>query len=136
MRVAQSLAALHSKVQLILTSSAMRTRQTAEGLKLGCQIEYSDVLYHAGALGVCEEISVVDDAVTSLLVVGHAPGIPGAVHLLADPTASDPEALAVVAHGYPTATLCMIELDGRWADVATHPERSGRLVRATTAYLG
>lgn len=40
----------------------------------------------------------------SLLVVGHAPGIPALAHALADGS-SDAEARALIAYRYPPATL-------------------------------
>lgn len=129
-RVAQALAALGPAPQRLLVSTAMRTRQTAEGLRLGRDLDYSDALYHAGSFGVCEEISLVDPAVTSLLVVGHAPGIPATAMLLADPATSDPAALETIGTRYPTATLCRLELDVAWPDLPDAPRGVARLTHA------
>lgn len=102
-------------VELVLCSSATRARQTAELLRLAAPIRYLDRLYNAGAHQVLAELSGVEDQVRTVLVVGHAPGIPGLVTSLADRERSDPQALALIRYGYPPATLVGLEFHDGWS---------------------
>ena len=63
-------------VDLALCSSATRTRQTLSAAGVAGQVRYSDELYGGGVDDVLAEVSSVPDAVSTLLVVGHAPTIP------------------------------------------------------------
>ena len=49
----------------------------------------------------------------------HAPGAPGVVYELADPTSSTPEALSAIEGRFPAAALARLELNGDWSGVAT-----------------
>ncbi|MDN5727224.1 MAG: histidine phosphatase family protein [Propionibacteriales bacterium] len=112
-------------VDRVLCSPAVRTRQTADGLALACEIELAPALHNAGADTILALISEVDETVGTLLVVGHAPGIPALAQELAGPDSAS-SALAAIRRGYPPATLVRIEVDGTWAD-----PRATRLVGAT-----
>lgn len=116
-RVREALAPMSPQPRKVLVSTAMRTRQTAEGLRLGADLWYRDSLYESSMLSLSDELAAVPDDVESVLLVGHAPGVPTLAHALSDPTTSDPTALARLEQGYPTATLCRIELDGSWGDI-------------------
>lgn len=102
-------------VDLALCSSAIRAQQTLAALGLGCPTEVTDAIYNAGAEEVLQRVRDVPDTVTSLLVVGHAPGLPTLAHELADPTSSDLEALALLDTRFPAGTLATLAHDGPWA---------------------
>jgi len=57
-----------------LVSSSRRTRDTFTGLGLECPMETSAKLYHATDETTLRLIEGVDDAVSTLLVIGHNPG--------------------------------------------------------------
>lgn len=110
------------RIEGVLCSAAVRTKETAGLLGLSAPVRHTTEIYNAGSDTIRELVSEVDDSVTVLLVVGHAPGIPTLAHDLADEQVSDAEALARISRGYPPATLVGIELEGSWADL-----RPGRL---------
>lgn len=126
----ESLAAAGLQPDAALVSSAVRTRQTWELLasRLGRAPlpEVRDDLYDATARTALDVLRTVDDAVVTLLVVGHEPVMsslslllaaggdrregPGDVELAGD--------LGQVRLGIPTATRCVLTLDGDWSDLA------------------
>lgn len=125
-RVADFLAGKDFAVDRVLASSAVRTRQTAEGLALGCPIELADDLYNAGSETIARAIGETDESVGTLLVVGHAPGIPTLTHELAGDGSED-RALQRIEQSYPTATLSVLTIDDAWASLLTNHHGRGRL---------
>jgi phosphohistidine phosphatase len=105
-------------IELVLSSSAARARQTTELLGLPVPIRYIDRLYNAGSRSLLAELSGVPDQVRTVLVVGHAPGIPALAENLADRLHSSPEALALIRYNYPPATLVGLEFFGGWSALA------------------
>jgi phosphohistidine phosphatase len=91
---------------------------------LGAEVEATDALYDGGTGTVIDRIRGVDDAVTTLLVVGHNPAIAAAVYRLMDQDRSDPDAMALIATHFPTATCCELTFAGSWPDL-----RRARLTR-------
>lgn len=110
-----------------LCSTAMRTQQTLAGLGLSCPVDYQPSIYEARAETILEEIHLVPEGVSVLIVVGHAPGIPSLAHELADEN-SQTAALTDIAGGFPTATVCQFEVEQGWAELS-----SARLVRSMIA---
>lgn len=125
-RVAEFLADKDFTVDRVLASSAVRTKQTAEGLSLDGPTELFDDLYNAGSETIAQAIGEVDETVGTLLVVGHAPGIPTLAHELAG-EGSDPGALQRIDQSYPTATLSVLTIDGEWASLLANHHGGGRL---------
>jgi phosphohistidine phosphatase len=104
-------------IELVLASSATRARQTTELLSLSVPTRYLPRLYNASARQVLAELCGVDDQIRTVLVVGHAPGLPGLAYHLAD-SSSDASALARVRPMYPPATLVGLEFRGGWSGLA------------------
>lgn len=104
-------------VDLVLCSSATRARQTLDALDLVCPVVVTDRLYNAGAEEIGELVRQVTDEVSTLLVVGHAPGLPTLAYELADPGTSDPDALDTLETRYPAGTLATLRVAGAWADL-------------------
>lgn len=123
-RVADELADQGVRIDQVLCSSAVRTRQTLELLEIDAPVTYTSALYNAGSQAIREEIGLLAEDVSVALVLGHAPGVPTLAHDLSDER-SDPELRERIARGYPTSTLVAIELDGDWDEL-----RSGRLTWA------
>ena len=105
-------------VELVLSSSAARARQTTELLGLAAPIRYLDRLYNAGSRQLLAELSGIPDQVRNVLVVGHAPGIPALAENLADRRHSSPEALDLIRYNYPPATLVGLEFFDGWSALA------------------
>ena len=71
---------------LVLVSTALRTRQTIELVKerakLRGEVRYDERIYEAAVSQLLEVISQVDNDRKSVLLVGHNPGIEGLLTLL------------------------------------------------------
>jgi len=113
-----------ARIDLILTSSATRTRQTAEALGLGVPILSRDEIYNAGANQILQQLLSISEGYNAVVVIGHAPGIPALAHLLAD-ASSEAVARSVIAFRYPPSTLASLTVHGSWAKL-----RSATLTRA------
>lgn len=106
------------RVELVLCSTATRARQTAELLRLPAPVRYLDRLYNAGVRQLLAELAGVEDQLRTVLVVGHAPGIPALAESLADRRHSSSEALALIRYNYPPATLVGLEFHDGWSALA------------------
>jgi len=115
--VGEYLRAQEMGIDLVVCSSAARTRQTAELLGLAAPTEVSDQLYNAGGETILTLISEFEDAAGQVLLVGHAPGLPWVAGELADPETSDPAALATIEYRFPPATLAILDVSATWAEL-------------------
>jgi phosphohistidine phosphatase len=116
------------QVDTVLCSSAVRARQTLEQLKLGDQLnpnrfDITERFYNAGTDTLINAIRELPDDCQVALLVGHAPGAPGVVYELTDPTTSTPEAVKAIEGRFPAAALARLEFEGDWSHV-----ESGALV--------
>lgn len=118
-----------SGIQYVIVSSAARTRQTVSSLGLMVDVEPSGPLYGAGSSTILHIARELDPVLTTALIVGHSPGIPGLVHALAGEN-SDPDALDLVSTHFPTATCCRLEFTGPWSELV-----SARLTRTIRTHL-
>jgi len=82
--------------QLILSSDAVRARQTAELLAQACgytgEIRYLDDLYMAEADEYLAELRKLPEDIERVMVIGHNPGLESLLPLLADQVESLPTA--------------------------------------------
>ncbi|TNY35684.1 SixA phosphatase family protein [Thermomonospora catenispora] len=90
---------------LVLCSTAVRTRETLEGLELDSPVEFEPGIYDNHIDALLSLIQAVDDDVERLLLIGHNPSTHELVHTL---TSEAPES-------FPTCALAVIELPGPWA---------------------
>lgn len=104
------------RVDRVLCSSAMRTRQTWSALGLDAEVEFTDLIYNAGTETLLGEIRLLDEAVGTAMIIGHGPGLPALAAELAGP-GSDQRAVDIVNSRYPTATLAEFRISSRWADL-------------------
>lgn len=114
-------------IDLVLCSTSERTRQTwaATGLAAG-RVDYRDQIYAADPDEILDLVVEVPDSVATLLVVGHAPGIPELAEQLAGP-GSDRRALAILADKFPTSAFAVVTVHGGWSSLPA----TGRLVNIT-----
>jgi phosphohistidine phosphatase len=111
-----------TSVDTVLCSSAVRAQQTLDLLMLGDQvaserIEISDRFYNAGTDTLIEAIRELGDDCRVALLIGHAPGAPGLVYEMTDPTTSAVEAVAAIDGRFPAAALARLEFDGEWSEL-------------------
>ncbi|MHA7132737.1 SixA phosphatase family protein [Oerskovia turbata] len=119
-RVGAALAHSALVPELVLCSSALRTRQTWELLSatlgdVAPEVVVTDTLYAAGVEDVVDLVHGADARVRTLLVIGHEPTMAATAAHLAAP-GSDSGALAQVRVGVPTATYSVLESDVPWGE--------------------
>jgi len=111
---------------VILTSSAVRARQTAEavaGAHPAARLLVEGGLYQADADDIVDRLRLVDEDAAAAMVVGHNPALLDLVLLLLEPA----ERAAV--DRFPTAALAVVALPAeRWARLGT---ATGHLIRLT-----
>jgi phosphohistidine phosphatase len=109
-------------VQLILCSASARTTQTAELLlhELVAEIEYRDNLYLADAARIIAAVRGAPATVSSLMIVGHNPGLEiCATQLAREPVRRrERTRYEALEEKFPTCALAILDFDvGRWRDV-------------------
>lgn len=119
--------------EVVLVSSAVRTRQTWDRVRAGLgavpgDVQVSEAVYHAGVRSLLELVRGVDAAAETVLIVGHEPAVSQVAAVLAGP-GSDPGLQAAVRAGVPTATYSVLETDTAWADLAPDGARLVAVVR-------
>jgi len=117
----------------VLCSTAERTRQTlaaSDLLKPSVLVDYTDEIYEAYPDELLALVTAASTAERTLLLVGHAPGIPALAEMLAGPD-SDQDAFARLRTKFPTAAIAVLQQRGEWTDatagsaVLTHFGRPG-----------
>jgi phosphohistidine phosphatase len=125
------LAAHEIGADLVLCSPAARTRQTCEDVaRSGCaetDVHHDRRLYNGSPDAILEVVREADPEASVVLVVGHAPGIPGLASLLADGEGST-EAHELMAEGFPTGSAAVLTYSGHWNDLAFADARLERFV--------
>lgn len=105
---------------LALVSPALRTRQTWELVAAELPEQPAmisvEALYDASADELLAEIRGVDKKLTTLIVVGHNPGLQELALSLAGDK-SDKKALARLNEKYPTAAISRFVFSGKWREL-------------------
>jgi phosphohistidine phosphatase len=118
-RIGERLLAGTGPIDLVLCSSALRTRETAELLLTGVEpaprILYEDVLYLAGPKALLRRLSQVAESEGSVLVIGHNPGLHELAIALAAP--ESPRDAALGGGKFPTGARASFAIDGAWAAI-------------------
>jgi phosphohistidine phosphatase len=108
--------------ELALCSSAQRTRQTLDGIWAGGAFtkvtRYEQRIYEASAAVLLEVLREVQDSVRSVLMIGHAPGIPVLATSLAHNDSGSSDVMDRLSLGFPTSALAVLGFNGRWAKLA------------------
>jgi phosphohistidine phosphatase len=111
-------------IDAVRCSTAIRTRETLAATGLTAPVVYEAGIYEASPRTLIELVQLSDDDVTTLLVIGHAPGMPWTAWELASNRDSDPA--IELSRKFPTSALAVLEFDRPWAQV---DEGTGDLVR-------
>lgn len=103
-------------VDAVLCSTSTRTRETltATGVPTA-NVTFEGRIYGGSPEEIIEEISLVDESVQTLLVVGHAPGIPYTALELAE--ASGSEAAIEIGRKFPTSAIAVLTLEVPWVEI-------------------
>ena len=134
LKMAQLFLALGVQPDKVLCSPAQRTRQTLKALSnevKGLKVSFPENLYLIDHLDLLARINRVKPEVSSLLVIGHNPGMENLALHLADPVhGGDLEGLARIKAKFPTGALVALRLmnDG-WKNLASGDCRLEAFVR-------
>jgi phosphohistidine phosphatase len=120
-RIGDLLAERGDAIELVLCSSARRTRETLERVleRLGAppRIETLRDLYLASSEDLLQRVRELPDDVGSALLVGHNPGIGELAQRLA--ARGSAEALRQLREKFPTAALAILRFESaHWSQVA------------------
>lgn len=121
LRIGEIMKKQNIEPQMVLTSPAMRTKQTIElalqSSKLEVEPKFNEQIYDASLTDLLNVIALIDEEVNSLLLVGHNPGMEELLRFLTGEVCP----LA-------TAAFARIDMENRlWNEVPTH-HISGQLV--------
>ena len=102
---------------LVLSSTARRTRETFEGIATafgdGVEAHFEDALYGASADELLARLQAIPPAVESAMLIGHNPSIAR----LALRLAADGDALGRISHKYPTGALATLAIPVPWPEL-------------------
>lgn len=114
--VADHIGALDPPPALVLCSTARRAQETIEALQprlpATTEVLVEDDLYGAPAALVVARLRQVPEAVPSVLVVGHNPGLEDLVRGFG--TEGDPRLIDRVRTKFPTGALATLTFEGPW----------------------
>ena len=103
--------------ELVLCSTATRTRETLSGLGKTIPTQLSDKIYLASAGELLAQIQQCDDAVASVMVIAHNPGLHGTLALLVGEYANDDDADKVMLK-FPTSACAVLEFEAAsWSEI-------------------
>ena len=126
--MAAAMRGLGLRPELVLVSSSRRTLQTLEGLgplEGTPRVEPMDDLYLAPWTRLLEAVREVPEAVGSVLLIAHNPGLHDLALNLSG-AEGDAAGAQALSEAYPTASLAEFAVPGEWAALGA---RGARLVR-------
>lgn len=101
---------------LVLCSSARRTRETFDRMRLDSDVVVEDGLYGADGEELLARLRSVPEGVETAALVGHNPGMHDlAIDLTGNATGADARRLR---ERFPTAAVAVFEIDGEWRGLA------------------
>jgi phosphohistidine phosphatase len=116
-RVAESLPEALGTLDLVLCSTALRTRETAElvlaGFAAPPRILYEDGLYLAGRAALIRRLRGLDESLGAVMVIGHNPGLHELALALAAP--DSPRYRTLATGKFPTTARASFAIEGPWA---------------------
>jgi phosphohistidine phosphatase len=117
--VADALPKAIGGLDLVLCSSALRTRETAElalaGFGKTLPVLYEDGLYLASRTKLMQRVRRLDERAASVMVIGHNPGLHELALALAAPGSTDAQALA--DGKFPTGVRVSFAIDTPWCEI-------------------
>lgn len=100
--------------ELVLCSSAQRTRETLAGIGVGDEIVIEPELYAATAFDVLERLRRVPSETASVMVIGHNPSMQDLTLMLAG---ADDRLRDTVRGKFPTGALATLAVGGEWREL-------------------
>ena len=109
-------------LDLALCSTSERTCETLDEVCAGGasvkDTRFDERIYDASAARLIEVLREVPDSVNTVLMIGHAPGIPVLAAALAQDGAGSSDAAERLSRGFPTSGLAVLGFEGRWSVLA------------------
>lgn len=109
-------------LDLVLCSTSERTRQTLEAAAAGGlsvrDTDFDERIYDGSAAALLDVLHEVQDPVTSVLMIGHAPGIPALAMALVQDGAGSTDAAERLSLSFPTSGLAVLGFEAGWAGLA------------------
>ena len=100
---------------LVMCSSSRRTRETLDGIRPAfgrkARIETEAALYGANVERLITQLRRLDDQITTVVLIGHNPGVADLVDLLAVAPSSGGAAI----DRFPTAAVAVLSVAGAWS---------------------
>jgi phosphohistidine phosphatase len=102
---------------LVVCSPSVRTRETwsaatgAARALAGCEVRLEPSVYDAWPDTLLDLVRAVPDARSTVVLVGHAPGVPALAERLNRSSGTAP------VGDFPTSALAVLAVTGRWADL-------------------
>jgi phosphohistidine phosphatase len=123
--IGESLPAAVGALDLVLCSTALRARETAELALAGYQpqpkVLYEDGLYLATPEALLRRLRRLGEACGTVMVVGHNPGLHELATVLADPASSG---FSNLANGkFPTGVRARLVVATSWAEIDSSRHR-------------
>jgi phosphohistidine phosphatase len=117
---------------LVLCSTAKRTRQTLDGLMPFAgttpKVELLPGLYLAGAPAILQRLRKLGDDIACVMAIGHNPGFEQLAAGLAGD--GEPNAMALLAMKYPTGALADLHFTViKWSQIAVGEGRLAAFIR-------
>ncbi|WP_328388674.1 SixA phosphatase family protein [Nocardia sp. NBC_00416] len=106
------LRATRAPVDAVRCSTATRTRETLGATGIDAPVVFDAGIYEATAEYLIELVGLTDPAISTLLVIGHAPGMPWTAWDLA--AAHDTEDALRLSRKFPTSALAVLRFSGAW----------------------
>ena len=119
----------------VLCSTAARTRQTwnliAPALSVQPEVHFEKALYLAACPALLSTVRKTQPAVSSLMMIGHNPGLEQLAQKLASPgvSASEQDRVEALRVKFPTCALAVLEFGCDWREVAPGSGRLAAFVR-------
>ncbi|SFT73823.1 histidine phosphatase family protein [Mesorhizobium sp. YR577] len=128
----KAIAARNWLPQMALVSPSVRTRETwrivAAQSPRFIEPTFRDTLYEASAGQLLAEVRHAPEEITSLILLGHNPGMQDFATLIAG-EGSDETAMQQLRKKFPTAGLARLEFDGRWDELRAGAARLSHFLR-------
>lgn len=123
--IGESLPRAMGPLDLVLCSSALRTRETAElalaGFAKAPPISFEDGLYLASPDKLMERLRELDEGIESVMVIGHNPGLHELAIMLAAPGSAG---FSTLVNGkFPTGVRTRFVIATTWSDIDTSRHR-------------
>jgi len=119
-QVGKSLPAALGAIDLVLCSTSVRTRETAElvlsGFAVPPPIRFEDALYLAGRAALMQRLRQLDESVGAVMVIGHNPGLHELALALA--SAGSPRYEALASGKFPTTARASFSIEQPWTNLA------------------